>query len=109
VINEKMAAGLPVIASRACGGSQLLRDEENGYTYEAGDVRALAERLATVAALSETARSELGRAAQRSIAAWGLDRFVESVSSAVETPRQTAPNLVSRLLVRLWKGRVRAY
>jgi L-malate glycosyltransferase len=109
VINEGMAAGTVVIASRACGGAHLLRDGESGYTYEAGDVGALTDRLTTVASLPETARIEIGRAAQGAVADWGLDRFVESVSRALGTPRQTPAGLASRLAVRFWKGRVRAY
>jgi L-malate glycosyltransferase len=109
VINEGMAAGTPVIASRACGGAQLLRDGENGFTYEAGDIGALADRLVTVADLTDAARIEIGRVAQRTVADWGLDRFAESVSRALGIPRRAPANLVSRLAVQLWNGRVRAY
>ncbi|HEX6048002.1 MAG TPA: glycosyltransferase, partial [Gemmatimonadaceae bacterium] len=52
VVNEAMAAGLPVVVSDAAGCSpDLVRDSVNGFTYPCGDIDALADRLARVAAL----------------------------------------------------------
>lgn len=43
---EAMAAGLPVLASRVGGIPDMVRDGEQGFLVEAGDVAALAQRLA---------------------------------------------------------------
>jgi glycosyltransferase involved in cell wall biosynthesis len=109
VINEAMASGTPVIASRACGGAQLLRNGENGWTFDTGDVAALAGHLAVVDGMRDDTRADMGRAAQRDVSEWGLDRFVDAVWQALRTPRRPASGLASRLAVKLWKGRVRAY
>lgn len=42
---EAMAAGLPVVATRTGGIPEAVVDEETGYLIEAGDFKALAERL----------------------------------------------------------------
>jgi glycosyltransferase involved in cell wall biosynthesis len=109
VINEAMAAGTLVIASRACGGAQLVRHGETGFTYEANDVCGLAELLQRVAGLSDAIRAEMGRAGRRTVSGWGLDRFVDGVSQALRNPRREPGGIASRIAVRLWKGRVRPY
>ncbi len=109
VINEAMASGTPVIASRACGGAQLVRDGESGFTYDADNIAALAKHLAHVSSMPDEARAEMGRSAQRHVSAWGLDRFVDAVSQALRLPRRDPGGIASRLAVKFWKGRVRAY
>jgi glycosyltransferase involved in cell wall biosynthesis len=43
VIHEATSAGLPVLASQSCGSAvDLVREGYNGYTFPAGDARALA-------------------------------------------------------------------
>jgi glycosyltransferase involved in cell wall biosynthesis len=45
VVVEAMASGLPVVATSACGATDLFRDGENGFVIPPGDVRAIEERL----------------------------------------------------------------
>jgi glycosyltransferase involved in cell wall biosynthesis len=42
---EYMACGLPVVCSDVGGNPELVRHEENGYLFPAGDVAALASAL----------------------------------------------------------------
>jgi phosphatidylinositol alpha 1,6-mannosyltransferase len=49
VVLEAMAAGLPVIATPAGGVADHLRDGENGIAYPAGDTRALAQAMVSLA------------------------------------------------------------
>ncbi len=53
-LHEATASALPVLASRACGASvHLLRDGFNGFSFEGGDSRHLAELLHRLSGLSE--------------------------------------------------------
>ncbi len=60
---EAMAAGIPVIASRNNGFSEVITDGENGFTFNAGDINALKhyiiylyEELAVMRNIGENAK-----------------------------------------------------
>jgi len=48
VVNEALMVGTPVICSDRCGASDLIENGRNGYVFEAGNARALLERLHSV-------------------------------------------------------------
>lgn len=109
VVNEAMAAGLPALVSRGCGASALVREGLDGWTFAPGDRAALARIMQAVSTLTPEQRGEMGRRAQESIGAWGLDRFAASVLSALDVPRALPARGVSALAARLWRGWVRVY
>ncbi len=85
VVNEAMAAGLPVVVSDAVGCSpDLVRDAVNGFTYPCGDVDALADRLARVAALGATGRRAFGERSRGIVERFGVDVAAAATASAVE-------------------------
>lgn len=45
VVNEALMVGTPVICSDRCGASDVIENGRNGYVFEAGNARALLERL----------------------------------------------------------------
>jgi len=45
VLPQALAVGTPVIATRAGGASEIVRDGETGRLVEAGDARALAQAI----------------------------------------------------------------
>jgi glycosyltransferase involved in cell wall biosynthesis len=72
---EAMACGLPVVASRAGGIPEIVRDGENGLLAEAGNAAELAQRLESL--LADVAlRSRLGANARRTVAALCDERTV---------------------------------
>jgi len=85
VINEAMAAGLPVVATRVGGTIYQVRDNETGFLVEAGDVGALTERIATLLSSREK-RHSFGRAA-RDLAESGY-RADKVASDTIEVYRQ---------------------
>jgi len=60
-ILEYMAAGLPVVCSRTGGNVEIIKDEENGFTFEVGNYQELADKLILVLS-NATIRERLGLA-----------------------------------------------
>ena len=108
VVNEGMASGLPVIVSKGCGAAKtLVREGENGWTFEPGDDETLTNLMIRVSSLSSDALKEMGRRSQSIVSEWSLDRFVDGVLEAIEIPRRPPAGPISNILTKLWKGRVR--
>jgi glycosyltransferase involved in cell wall biosynthesis len=108
VINEGMASGLPVIVSKGCGAAKTcVQEGENGWTFEPGDDETLTKLMIRASSLSSDALKEMGRKSQSIISEWSLDRFADGVLKAIEIPRRPPAGLVSNILTKLWKGRVR--
>lgn len=86
VVNEAMAAGLPVVLSDRVGAApDLLREGENGRSFPAGDAQALADALrATLADPAE--RRRMGSASRRIVAPWhhaaSVRGFLDAVAAA---------------------------
>jgi glycosyltransferase involved in cell wall biosynthesis len=57
VVTEALACGLPVIVTANVGSKDLVREGLNGWVIPAGDVNALAERMAWCAANPEAVRA----------------------------------------------------
>lgn len=88
VVNEAMAAGLPVIVSTGAGCAPDLVDKGgNGFTVPPDDPAALADRLRQVAALSPSEREAMGARSREIIAGFGLEEFAEGLWSAVHAGR----------------------
>lgn len=86
VVNEAMAAGLPVVVSDAAGCSvDLVRDGENGFTYACGDVRALAGRLLTLVQRGPDGRRAMGNRSRDIVAGFGIDVAANATVAAVDT------------------------
>ena len=84
VVNEAMAAGLPVVVSDAAGCSaDLVHNGENGYTYACGDVAALADRLTTIVALGANGRREFGRRSREIVKDFGIDVAARATEAAI--------------------------
>lgn len=92
VVNEAMAAGLPVLVSNRCGCAvDLVQEGVNGFTFDPLDVEQLA-RLMLRVAHGDVDRASMGAASRRIVADWGPERFArglkESVECAIAQPRR---------------------
>jgi glycosyltransferase involved in cell wall biosynthesis len=86
VVNEAMAAGLPVVVSDAAGCSvDLVRERENGFTYPCGDVNALADRLMSIARLGPRGRQAFGDRSREIVKGFAIDVAVSATEQAVKT------------------------
>lgn len=88
VVNEAMAAGLPVLVSSRAGCAPDLVDVgRNGWTFQPDAPDDLARRLAEVSTLPETERASLGRRSQAIIASYRPENFAKSLWEAIEAGR----------------------
>jgi len=78
---EAMAMELPVIGTRVVGTEETVRDGETGYLIEYGDVPALTERLARLAA-DPALRARLGKRGREVVLAeFDEQQIVESLAT----------------------------
>lgn len=100
VVNEAMAAGLPVILSERCGcASNLVEQEGNGYLFDPLDVAGLSNLMGRMASDGHD-REAMGRRSREIIANWDLDRFAHGLDAAARAAL-TAPRPRTSWLDRL--------
>jgi len=83
VVNEAMAAGLPVVVSRQSGCWMDLVDEgRNGFTFPSDDLTLLTRHLLSISA-SDTDRTAMGARSQEIVARYTPTFFAEQLLAAV--------------------------
>lgn len=111
VVNEAMAAGLPVLVSEECGCAQTLVEPDcNGWRFNPRDTDELVQMMVRMSTQPEAQRKAQGQASRRLIDNWGLDRFVDGMMQAIACAsghRRARSGALSRLPVRWWNGRYR--
>jgi len=109
VVNEAMAAGLPVLVSSRCGcAPDLVRAGVNGFTFEPGDTAALEELLTRTAGMPAEARSSMGARSREIVAAYTPQAFAASMAAAVGCAlirRRGRKELLMRAVVRALAAR----
>ena len=84
VVNEAMAAGLPVIVSNKAGCAQdLVSHEENGYVFNPNNLEELSHWLGVLSS-PDTNRIPMSLASERIIAQWSPQTFAENMWRAFE-------------------------
>ncbi|MEX0891500.1 MAG: glycosyltransferase [Gemmatimonadota bacterium] len=84
VINEAMAAGLPVVAAAEVGAAaDLVRDGHNGATHRGRDVEGLTAALRPLVADGDL-RARMGRASSTIISGWGFSEAEAGLLRALE-------------------------
>lgn len=83
-VNEAMLCGRPAVVSDRVGArSDLVQEGETGFTYPAGDVKALSEILKTL--LSDPARlARMGEAARHRMEQWSPEVYIQTFLQAVK-------------------------
>lgn len=104
VVNEAMAAGLPVLVSNRCGcAPELVEEGRNGFTFDPYNVEELAGLMLRISALSEEQVWAMGERSREIISRWTPETFAESLVKAVEAAVR-APQVKATLFDRalLW-------
>lgn len=88
VVNEAMAAGLPVVVSDAAGCSiDLVEAGSTGFVFPCGDVPALAAALTRACDLRERQPVETQSALTRRLSYYSIDAAVDGVRTALRAVR----------------------
>ena len=110
VVEEAMAAGLPVISTDAAGDiSERVLDGRTGFVVESGSVMAMADRMLELGH-NPAVRREMGKAAVQTVAKMAPSAYAESFGQFVDAvlerspcrgPVRTAGEIIGRG-VRVW-------
>jgi len=79
VIIEGMLAKRPIVAARAGGVTDIVKDRENGVLCTPGDVRSLADALGELSADAGLRNRLVEQGYANAISRFGTERYVESV------------------------------
>jgi 1,2-diacylglycerol 3-alpha-glucosyltransferase len=88
VVNEAMAAGLPVLVSKNSGCAQdLVREGENGFTFASNDVTTLADLMNKVSS-GQVDLKAMSVSSRDLIKNWGPARFAQGLRGALRVALQ---------------------
>ena len=91
VVNEAMAAGLPVLVSERCGCAfDLVEEGANGYTFDPHDTAELTDLLVKMTRLSERDH-DMADTSRRIIERWGANAFGEGLRKAAQAALDEPP------------------
>lgn len=111
VLNEAMASGCPVIATEACGATDVLIEEGiTGYKCRVNDVESLATKMIQFHKLGEYRQSLMRQACIDKMNAWGLEKFASSGVAAIDYVtgiQKRKVSLIKRIIISLWRGQYR--
>ncbi len=111
VINEAMAASLPVLVSDQCGcAHSLVEDNKNGYTFSPNEEKEFIDVLQRFIAKPTIERILMGTRSNEIISNWSLDRFSQAAWQAIEHSVQfpvKRTRLIESFIIKYWKGRYR--
>lgn len=97
---EAMAAGVPLVATRAGGIPELVEEGKTGLLVPPGDARALADALRQLLDDPRTAQEMAGRALGAVRRHFSLDRAALDLYALVSSRLSTAPMRAARLAAR---------
>ena len=104
VVNEAMAAGLPVLVSAQCGcAADLVVDGRNGFVFNPCNVDEMAAMLKRVTT-DECDLRAMGAASREIIANWSPAKFANGMRQAVEcamSNNRSQPGMWKRFFVQL--------
>ncbi|OOQ57087.1 glycosyltransferase family 4 protein [Mucilaginibacter pedocola] len=109
VVNEAMAAGLPVLLSATVNAANdLLRDAENGYKFNAFDNADIAAKLLQYIALSPGEKAAMGQQSLRIIDTMSYEKMGGQLVAAINTitaAKYKAPGIAAAAIIARWHGR----
>jgi 1,2-diacylglycerol 3-alpha-glucosyltransferase len=88
VINEAMAAGLPVIVSNRCGCvPDLVAEGKNGFTFDPESERSLGKLMADMSTLPKERLEEMSQESRRIVAGFTPAHFATAAQRAIDVAK----------------------
>lgn len=86
VINEAMACGLPVLATKVAGAaSELIEEGVNGYSFDPYNTKQIAELMARMHRMDTESLAKMGSASQNKINFYSPEYFAENLLKALDS------------------------
>jgi glycosyltransferase involved in cell wall biosynthesis len=109
VVNEAMAAGLPVLLSNKINAANtLLKENDNGFSFSPADVKDIQQKLIDFIHLSDPAKKEMSDNALKTISRMDYNNMGSELLKAISF-LQSIPNkrvkLPAKIAGNLWRGR----
>lgn len=109
VINEALASGCPVLASKKCGATDsLIIDGKNGYSFDPYDIDDLLNKMLLINSMDQNSWNKLSQNALLKSKEFSTDLFASSLLNAINYVSKSKKNhicLLDYLIINLWKGR----
>ena len=109
VVNEAMAAGLPVLLSNKVNATNtLLKEGVNGYGFSPGDIAEIQQKLIDFINLTGPAKKEMSANSLKIIDAMSYGNMGDELLAALnflKTKRQKKMGLLPYIAINLWYGR----
>ncbi len=97
VVNEAMAAGLPVIVSNRAGCSvDLVEEGINGFTFPPDNLGRLSDLMVLMSS-DQVDRKAMGQASCERIMNWGLSRFTQGLFGALQAALHDSRKVNSKM------------
>jgi glycosyltransferase involved in cell wall biosynthesis len=98
VVNEAMAAGLPVLVSSTCGcAPELVHPGVNGLRFDPHSPAAIATAIDWLTRQAPEAQQRLGQASRKHVSAYGPEAFALGLEAAVDHALHQPVSSLSRL------------
>ncbi|GAB3906963.1 glycosyltransferase family 4 protein [Mucilaginibacter boryungensis] len=109
VVNEAMAAGLPVLLSNKVNAANtLLKEGVNGYSFHPSNVVEMQQKILSFIGLSESAKKEMSDNSLKIIGTMDFENMGQQLISTLNKlalQPYNRPGLLARLIINLWYGR----
>ncbi|MHB8209557.1 MAG: glycosyltransferase family 4 protein [Mucilaginibacter sp.] len=113
VVNEAMAAGLPVLLSNKVNASNtLLKDGINGYSFSPGNIAEMQQKLIAFINLPEPAKKEMSANSLKIINTMNYENMGNELLATLnllKTKRNKKLGLLHYIAINLWYGRYNTF
>lgn len=108
VVNEAMAAGLPVILSNKINAAHaLLKEGINGYSFNPNDVNEIANKLIQFITLDADAKKQMSGNSLKIIDTMSYKNMGQQLMAAINklnTKKTKTPGIIANIFIKMWSG-----